>query len=76
METPVDQFVSFFIPHTPQHSDRIGALDSKLFMLRMVLSQLAEWVEYLEENLDIAKIRIILVQGQLQEARDELQLYL
>ncbi|CAI9263454.1 unnamed protein product [Lactuca saligna] len=40
-------------------------------MLRMALSQLNDMVYYIEEELDIAEMQILLVQDQLQEARDE-----
>lgn len=50
---------------TTHHSDRIGAMDTKLFLLRMALMQLTERVYYLEEERDMMDIRTLLMQDQL-----------
>ncbi|CAH1433891.1 unnamed protein product [Lactuca virosa] len=73
--TPVEQVVSLLVPCTTHHSDRIGAMDSELFLLRMAMRQLTEQVQYFEEERDVMDMRTLLIRYQLQEARDEAQFH-
>lgn len=72
-DTPVKQAISLVLPQTTYHSDHIGVMDSEFFLLRMALRKLTERVQYLEEERDVMKMRTLLIQDQLQEARDEAQ---
>ncbi|CAI9290435.1 unnamed protein product [Lactuca saligna] len=61
LDTPVEHVISLLEPCTTHHSDRIGAMDSELFLLRIVVMQLMERVQYLEEESQLVQLMTLLI---------------
>lgn len=49
----MDQAISLLLPRSAHHSNRIGAMDTEIFLMSMSLMHLTDRVHYLEEERDM-----------------------